>query len=56
MTERTADGLIESAVTKAMAWHPSESGPSYDETRKEVEALISRAMKISADGVREDGK
>lgn len=31
---------IKDAITKAMGWHPSETGPCYGETRQQVEGLI----------------
>lgn len=35
---------LERAVVKAMAWHPSEDGPGYQETEKEVIAAIHAAF------------
>lgn len=32
------------AVTQAMSWHPSETGPSYWETRRAVEAKLCAAL------------
>ena len=32
---------IETAITRAMSWHPSENGPSYNEVRSAVEATIN---------------
>mgnify|MGYP001122098018 CR=1 FL=1 len=40
---------IEAAVTKAMGWQPSETGPGYQQTRDEVLAILS-TLPIAVEG------
>lgn len=43
----------EEAITLAMSWHPSENGPSYDETRIKVRAILA-ALPASPESAQQD--
>ncbi|RWK39291.1 hypothetical protein [Mesorhizobium sp.] len=45
-------GLVGRAITRALAWQPSEDGPSYQTTRKEVEGLLTTASEAEASDLR----
>lgn len=45
-------GLVGRAITRALAWQPSEDGPSYQTTRKEVEGLLATASEAEASDLR----